>query len=129
MNAKLKKLRDDRHLSREVVAAESGVSKETIKNAEAPGWSGTLDIVLKLAAYYGVKVGWLVGEEEASVATFIRSQPADRHMMIGRITVHLCQLTDSDLSRVEGYIDRMAEGEISPPAEEEDGKKYMDGGA
>ena len=58
---KLRLLREERHLTQLQVANKIGVSKATISAYETASKAPSLEVIVRLARFYGVSVDYLVG--------------------------------------------------------------------
>ncbi len=61
---RLKELRKEQNLSQEKLAIEIKVDKSTIAKYETNKIDPSLEIILKIAKYFKVPIGYLFGEDE-----------------------------------------------------------------
>lgn len=67
LERRLRKLREKKKLSQEVVATRIGVTKSTISSYETGTISPTLENLTKLAGVYGVTTDYLLGRDNRRV--------------------------------------------------------------
>ena len=98
----LQKLREERKLSQRELAQILEVSTGTIGNYEAGLREPNFEMLEKMADYFNVPIGSLLGDERAARLLMIQDK-------LGAMIEKACKLDDVDRAKIEERIDMMLE--------------------
>ena len=102
---RIKELRHGRGLSQPQLAAEIGVSKQTISLWERGPRRPEFETLAQMSQYFGVSVGYLLGETDVEAG---ESDTAEEKVDVERVkalTEKLLRLSADSLDIVEGTIE------------------------